>query len=114
MHKTSVLHDVRHLDSEVARGDSLSARQTLETLEKTIPCAVAWVVSSFPRGSLQIIQPAKIPQSLLKAYIKGFHAEDRPTWAAILHNKALTEQECLGASPDQSRYYREFMAASNL
>jgi AraC-like DNA-binding protein len=90
----------------------LSSRQILEALERSVPGAITWVVSCFPRGSTQIIQPAKVPQSLLKSYVREFHVEDRATWQAITHHKPLTEHEAWAGIPggfEQSRYYRDFM-----
>ncbi len=95
----------------------MSARQILESLEKSISGAVTWVISSFPRGSTQIIQPAKVPQSLLKAYVKDFHVDDRATWQAISQHKPLDEKgawDGFHGGFEQSRYFRQFMDKAEL
>jgi AraC-like DNA-binding protein len=89
----------------------------LEVLERTVPAAVTWVVSCFPRGSTQVIQPAKVPHSLLKSYVREFHVEDRATWQVIAHHKGLMEHEAWSGAAggfEQSRYYREFMEPADL
>jgi AraC-like DNA-binding protein len=74
------------------------------------------VVSSFPRGSTQIVQPAKTPHSLLRNYAKGFHAEDRLTWQAVLKNHPVSEQEAWedGGGFETSSFHQEFLAPAEL
>jgi len=95
----------------------LSARQILDALEKTFSGAVTLVVSCFPRGSTQIVQPGKVSRSLLRSYSREFYAEDRPTWQAIIHKKPLDERSIwdgVAGGFEQSRYYRQFMEPMEL
>ena len=73
-----------------SRHDGLPFKQALELLEQTIPAAHGMVVTVLPRGALQIVQPARLPEALLKGYTREYHLEDRLTWATILGGKPLT------------------------
>src|SRR5690242_3243418 len=64
-------------------------RQVLETLDKAIPSTDVAVITLLPRGSLQIAQPARLPEPLVKGYAKEFHLEDRLTWQAMLRGKPV-------------------------
>src|SRR5215203_2045436 len=70
-----------------ARSEILPFKQAMETVSKEIPSLQAVVISTMPRGSLQIAQPARVPEGILRSYAREFHLEDRPTWQAILENK---------------------------
>jgi AraC-like DNA-binding protein len=72
------------------RGDGLPFKQAIETVEKAVPAAQVLIVSTLPRGSLQIVQPAKLPDGLLKDYSREFHLDDRLTWQAIFGRKPVT------------------------
>jgi AraC-like DNA-binding protein len=61
----------------------------MDLLEKAIPAAVGVIVTTLPRGSLQIAQPARLPEGLLKGYSREFHLEDRLSWRAILEQKPV-------------------------
>ncbi len=61
------------------RPEAIGYRQIFELIGQKMPIAEGLVVTTLPRGSLQIAQPAKLPETLLKAYAKGMHAEDKLT-----------------------------------
>ncbi|HWP39947.1 MAG TPA: hypothetical protein VNL70_03400, partial [Tepidisphaeraceae bacterium] len=61
-------------------GDAVPYGQVLDLLNSTLPFAEAVVVSSMPRGGLQVIQPPRLPDTLVKAYSRQFHSHDRLTW----------------------------------
>jgi AraC-like DNA-binding protein len=65
------------------RGDQPVYRQILESLTKELALAEATVVSSLPRGGLQIVQPQKLNELFLKTYERQFAAQDDLTWQAI-------------------------------
>src|SRR2546423_12056609 len=96
------------------RGDTVSYRQLFETLGKTIPFAEGFVVTSLPRGGLQIVQPAKVPEALLKGYGKEFHAEDRATWYALQSQRPVRGAEAFGKGEESGRYVKEFMQPAGL
>ena len=89
------------------RPEAIGYRQIFEMIGQRMPIAEGLVVTTLPRGSLQIAQPAKLPEPLLKAYAKGLHAEDKLTWATILQNKAVSEGEVAGFG--EGRYARDLM-----
>jgi AraC-like DNA-binding protein len=70
-----------------SRTDVLPFKQAFELLEQRSSAAHAMVVSVLPRGSLQIAQPARLPEPLVKGYTREFHLEDRLTWHTILSDK---------------------------
>jgi len=81
--------------SKSTRSDVLPFKQALELLEQTITAAHGMVVTVLPRGSLQIAQPARLPEPLLKGYTREYHLEDRLTWATILGGKAIAGSSIL-------------------
>lgn len=93
-----------------SKGEGLAYRHFFEHLNNVIPLSCGLVVTTLPRGSLQIAQPPRLPEPLLRLYSKDFHAEDRMTWQAILRRRAVRAQDCWPASEFHStRYYREFL-----
>src|SRR4051794_22428126 len=79
----------------MTRSDVLPFKQALDLLEQTISAAHGMVVTVLPRGSLQIAQPARLPETLLKGYTREYHLEDRLTWHTILTGKATTGSSIL-------------------
>src|SRR5205823_6800020 len=68
------------------------------------------VVTSLPRGGLQIVQPAHVPESVVKDYSRGLHAEDRPVWRAILEREPVRPRDCWDPRDfEGSVYYRELL-----
>ncbi len=67
--------------------ESLSYRQFVDGLVKEIPCAEVILLTTLPRGGLQIIQPQKVVENFLKAYVRQWHAQDETSWKAILTGK---------------------------
>src|SRR5215210_7510612 len=72
-----------------AEGESLPFRQIFDAVAKAIPCAQVLMVSSLPRGGLQVVQPSNCPEILVKGYNRELHTEDRMTWQAILKGKPV-------------------------
>ncbi len=89
------------------RPEAIGYRQIFDMIGQKMPIAEGLVITTLPRGSLQIAQPAKLPEPLLKAYAKGLHAEDKLTWATILQNKAVSAADVDGFS--EGRYARDLM-----
>ena len=65
----------------------LPFKQALELLEQSVSATHGMVVSVLPRGSLQIVQPGRLPETLVKGYTREYHLEDRLTWHTILTGK---------------------------
>ena len=53
------------------RPEAIGYRQIFEMIGQRMPIAEGLVVTTLPRGSLQIAQPAKLPEPLLKALRDG-------------------------------------------
>jgi AraC-like DNA-binding protein len=61
-----------------------------------------------PRGALQIAQPAKLPEGLVRAYAREFHLEDRLSWQAIQAQRPVAAAEALAAD---SRFLTGYLQA---
>src|SRR3954465_5743888 len=99
MIKSNVVSSTTEISSLIksAKGESLPFRQLFDVIAKAIPSAQVVLVSSLPRGGLQIVQPSNCPEILVKGYNRELHAEDRLTWQAILKGKALRGFSAWGA-----------------
>jgi AraC-like DNA-binding protein len=98
-----------------SRSDSISYRQVFEAIGRTLPIAEGMMVSTMPRGSLQIVQPAKLPEPLLRGYTRGLHAYDRLTWTSILRRRPVTGDQSHGGDGfAASPYLRELLAPNGL
>src|SRR5262245_25238120 len=117
MAKSSASHEQHELDSylKTVKGESISYPHLFDLIAHIVPHAQGVIVTSLPRGSLQIAQPADIPEGLLKSYSKDFHAFDRPTWMAISRQAPVRATDCWDTGQyDSSRYVREFLAPNGL
>ncbi len=95
--------------------DQTASRHLLDSLRKSIPFAQCFVVTTLPRGDLQIVQPANVSESLLKAYASGLHAEDRLTWQSIVRGEPVNAHDCWdGDTFTQSAFFREVMTPAAL
>jgi AraC-like DNA-binding protein len=97
-----------------AKGESFPYRQVLETIQKAVPCAQALIVSSLPRGGLQIVQPSTCPEVLVKIYNRDLHVEDRLTWQTILSGKPVKGSSAWGSDYEGSRYVQELLEPTGL
>jgi AraC-like DNA-binding protein len=92
-----------------------NVKHLLELLKKHIPFAQGLVLSTLPRGELQIVQPSQVSEALIKAYSNGFHAEDIATWQAILRQKAVRGEDCWDRKKfEDTPYYQVFMQPHGL
>jgi AraC-like DNA-binding protein len=73
--------------------DQNSVRNLLDSLQKAAPFTRGLVLTTVPRGGLQLAQPMNVPEPLLKSYAQGFHTEDRLSWQAILKHKPVRPQD---------------------
>ena len=80
------------------RGTVSSYRQLFETLSKSINFTESWIISSMPRGGLQIVQPGNLDEARLKAYANEFHAHDAMSWRAIIADQPVCGRECWASS----------------
>ena len=111
MSKQAVQRDVANVaDALHSRaGDTIAYRQVFDALGKSVPFAEGFVVASVPRGGMQIVAPAKVPDVLVHAYAVEAHKNDRVSWQAIHKKKPMRGTEAWGAAYEQSPYLRDFM-----
>jgi AraC-like DNA-binding protein len=73
------------------------------------------LVSSLPRGGLQIVQPPHCPEILVKGYNRELHTEDRLTWAAIVKNKPVKGTQVWGSGVyESSRFVQALLEPAGL
>lgn len=96
-----------------AKGDVLPYRQILDMLRAAIPFTEAVIVTSLPRGSLQIVQPPRLAETLLRGYSKTMHLHDRLTWKAIAAGKAVRGSDAWPADQFATSLYRTELLEPN-
>jgi AraC-like DNA-binding protein len=73
------------------------------------------VVTTLPRGDLQVVQPSNVSDGLLKAYARGFHAEDSLTWQTITRQRPVDARDVWDAEQlKQTPYAHEWLAPQGL
>src|SRR5436305_13273586 len=93
------------------KGETLGYSQIFEQIRSQIPSAEVMIVTTLPRGSLQIAQPQRLPDAILRGYGKELHAFDRLSWRAIEKGSAVRAIDRWEPGQfESSRYYTEFMA----
>lgn len=113
MAKSSVLRRPSESIAESKiKHDGVPYRQLLEGLGKQVPFTEGIVTTTLPRGSLQIVQPARVPEALLKEYAREYHLHDKLTWQAILRQQPVTASDVWPAG--DSRYLHEFLETRGL
>ena len=95
--------------------DAASNRTLLETVRNKINCAQALIVTSLPRGDLQVVQPLSVGEELVRLYARGYHAEDRLTWQSVLRQQPLRAEDCWTAREfDAIAYVQEWLRPAGL
>ena len=90
--------------------EHMSGRQLIEALRKVVPFSQGVLVSTMPRGGLQICQPAHLPEAVVKNYNRFVHSEDRVAWRAMTEGKPVRPQSCWESRDlEGSIYYRELL-----
>jgi AraC-like DNA-binding protein len=95
--------------SKTIRPQRLSARQVLQVLGQKVPWSSALVLSTLPRGTLNITQPAEVSESLVKSYAAEIHRVDRLAWQALRRGQALRATDVWPADLEVSSYYQTVM-----
>jgi len=117
MTKSSFVQDQEALEnrSEMT-GEPLNFRQFFERIRQTIPFAQAAIVSSLPRGSLQITHTSTTTNdALVRGYVKEYNAHDRPAWEAIMRRQPVSGEQCWSSGRyETSPYYTGFLRANGL
>ena len=83
----------------------MAGRHVFEQINSIVPFSFGLIVSTLPRGSVHIVQPAKVPDSMLKAYVRDFHREDRVAWQAITRQQPVRAADCWTVADFQSSPY---------
>ncbi|MCC7350085.1 MAG: helix-turn-helix transcriptional regulator [Phycisphaerales bacterium] len=87
--------------------------QHFERLGRILPYSEALIISSVPRGGLQVTQAAHGNDALLRSYIKGMHALDRVSWQTIIGGQALSGQDACGKHGfDNCSFRQQIMSVS--
>ena len=103
------------MTSSVRENSSPGARQLLDQIRKAVPTAQGLVVTTVPRGGLQVMQPSTVSDSLVKSYSATLHTEDRLSWQTILKHKPQRLSDCWSARELESTgYYREWLQPMGL
>src|SRR5687768_15927950 len=90
--------------------EQASARQLLEQVRKAIASAQGLVITTLPRGGLQLMQPASVSDTVVKAYANSLHTEDRLTWQAMMKRKPQRLADCWNSKElESSGYFREWL-----
>jgi AraC-like DNA-binding protein len=67
--------------------DLQAYRHFSESLQEEIPCGQVILLTTLPRGGLQIVQPQRVSEPFLKSYGREWQAEDDAAWQAIRTGK---------------------------
>ena len=103
------------MTSSVRETNTPGPRQLLEQVRKAVPSAQGLVVTTVPRGGLQVMQPSTVSETIVKAYSTALHTEDRLTWQTILKDKPQRLTDCWGARElETTGYYREWLQPMGL
>lgn len=98
----SPTHNQSLTDSATPNFDQLFA-----DLRQRVAYDLVMLVSSMPRGGLQVVQPERLSEPWTRSYARDFATEDRVTWAAIQQQKPVTTADIW---PDGGgRYLNEFV-----
>jgi len=101
---------------KASRGEAISFRNFFEGLSKTISFELGTMITSMPRGQLQVTQPASVPEVFQRGYSQGFCDEDRVSWMSIIKDTPLTGAQAWGSNDkfQNSSYRKEFMRQCGL
>lgn len=82
------METVQYLES--TRPEQVSYRQLFDLLRRAVAFDEIFVVSTLLRGTLQIIQPQKLSEMVLRTYEKEGQAVDTLSWQAIRTGETVT------------------------
>jgi AraC-like DNA-binding protein len=95
--------------------DQISPKYLLDSLRKAVPAENGLVITTVPRGDLQIVQPSSVSDGMLKAYARGFHTEDSLTWQTIVRRKPVDVRDVWDEkSLRQTAYSQEWLRPQGL
>ena len=92
-----------------------SPKFLLDSLRRAVPSAAGLVLTTLPRGDIQVVQPSNVSDGLLRAYARGFHAEDALTWQTIVRDRPTRPADVWNEQAlRQSPYAQEWMQPMGL
>jgi AraC-like DNA-binding protein len=95
--------------TSVTRRESLAFDRLCDEVSRALS-GIAAVITSLPRGSLQIAQPQRVTESLVKNYTREYQAEDRAAWRAIVTGKTVRSTDAWsGEDYRAARFVTEFL-----
>lgn len=75
------------------------------------------MLTSLPRGTLQIAQPARVPELLLKGYARAAYAHDRLSWRAMFEQRVVSDADVWGdgAAPGGDEpFFAQYLSPAGL
>src|SRR5690242_17900139 len=95
-----------YMNMSANRGESVSFLTFSDTLSRRVSHNIAMLLSTLPRGGIQIVQPQRLSDALVKPYGREFSVEDRPTWRAMVDGGVVTTADTwTDGSFETSRFY---------
>ena len=79
----------------------------MEQLRKAAGASHGLLLTTAPRGGLQLMQPANVSDALIKAYAREFHFEDRLSWQVVLRRKPMRPEDVWSAKELGATVYAE-------
>jgi AraC-like DNA-binding protein len=71
------------------RGDGAVYRQFVDAIAKEVASAQVLLLTTLPRGGLEVLQPVKVADTIVKPYVREWQAEDDSSWKAIASGKTV-------------------------
>src|SRR2546428_4393851 len=95
--------------------EPMAGRQVFDLIGQLVPFTQGLVISTLPRGSLHIVQPGKLSESLHKTYTREFHSQDRVTWQAIVRGQTVRASDLWTAAElEASPFIHGFLQPNGL
>lgn len=94
-----------------AKGDQLSFRQVFDLVGRALPFTEGVVITTLPRGTLQVVQPARLSEAVIKGYHREAQAEDSLTWQAIAEGRVARVSD---DGDEATSFVTRFMAPLSL
>jgi AraC-like DNA-binding protein len=100
---------------KTVRGETVNYAALFDQIRSMVEMAEGVIVTTLPRGGLQIAQPQQVSESLLRSYVREFHASDRPSWTSIAKQQPVRALDCWSAAEFQETpYHKDFLVPNGL
>lgn len=81
------------------RGEAVAVRSAFENLRSDLPIAEALLLTTLPRGELQIMHAMVSGEAVAKHYHRRAHTQDGLAWAALQKNAAVRSSDLPESNP---------------